>query len=77
MNRVLLLIFLVIFVLSLSFSACSQSEEEQDDKGQIEQMTDEMADEAVDMIQTPLDKARAVKKLGDKRTNRADDLLDE
>ncbi len=77
MKRVLFFIFPVLFVLSVSFTACSQSEEEQEEKGQIEQMTDEMADEAVDMIQTPLDKARAVKKLGDKRTNSADDLLGE
>ncbi len=77
MKRVLFIISLVAFVLSVSFTSCSQSEEEQEEKGQIEQMTDEMADEAVDMIQTPLDKARAVKKLGDKRTNRSDDLLDE
>ena len=77
MQRVLFFIYFVLFVLSALFTSCSQSEDEQEEKGQIEQMTDEIADEAVDMVHSPLQKARAVKKLGDQRTNRADDLLDE
>ena len=43
-------------------SACSNSEE-QAEKGQIEQTTDKIAQEAVKSIKTPIDKATLAKEL--------------
>ena len=51
----------VALLLSISVSACSNSEDEE--KSSIEQFTDKTAHNAVDQIQAPIDKAKAVQEL--------------
>jgi hypothetical protein len=52
---------------ALSFWACSAPEEEE--TGRIEQFTDEVARDATDAIQRPLDKARNVRELSRQRND--------
>jgi hypothetical protein len=57
-------------------SGCAKSEEQQDEeKGTIEKMTDQAAETAVKKIRTPIDKARATQNLGDERVEEMDKAL--
>ena len=65
----------VSFLLILG-SGCSSSEEQQvEEKGRIDKMTDQAAETAVKKIRTPMDKARATQDLGDKRLEEMDKAL--
>lgn len=55
---------------------CSKNEENQaEEKGRIEKMTDQAAENAVKKIRTPQDKARATQRLGDDRLEEMDKAL--
>ncbi|MFC1837680.1 hypothetical protein ACFLYW_03265 [Thermodesulfobacteriota bacterium] len=60
-------------------TGCSKNKEEQtaekEEKGRIDQMTDEAADKAVRKIRTPIDKARTTQDFGDDRLESMDKLL--
>ncbi len=57
-------------------SGCSKNGEQQaEEKGAIEKMTDQAAETAVKRIRTPQDKARASQNLGDKRLEEMDKAL--
>ena len=66
------------FVLTFQ-SGCTKNDEQQaeeiDEKGRIEQMTDETAEKAVRKIRTPIDKARNTQDLGDDRMESMDKAL--
>ena len=53
----------------------AQQAEEIEEKGTIEQMTDQTAKAAVKKIRTPMDKARATQNLGDDRLESMDKAL--
>jgi hypothetical protein len=63
--------------LLLVFSmGCSKSKEQQtEEKGKIEKMTDEAAETVEKKIRTPLDKARATQDLGNQRVDEMDKAL--
>lgn len=68
------------FVLAMVFSAgCTKNEtqqaEEVEEKGRIEQMTDQAADEAVQKIRTPINKARTTRDYGDDRLESMDKAI--
>jgi len=52
-----------------------QQAEEIEEKGNIEQMTDQAAEKAVKKIRTPIDKARSTQELGDDRLESMDKAL--
>ncbi|MEA2083046.1 MAG: hypothetical protein U9O82_02165 [Thermodesulfobacteriota bacterium] len=58
----------------IGFTACSSGGdvEQEKGKGTIDKITDKAAEKAVDKIRTPIDKARAIKGLGDQRTEAID-----
>ena len=57
-------------------AGCSKNDEQQvEEKGRIEKMTDQAAETAVKKIRTPMDKARATQNLGDKRLEEMDKAL--
>lgn len=62
-------------------SGCTKNDEQLaekiEEKGKIEQMTDEAAEIAVKKIRTPLDKARATQGFGDDRLESMDKALQE
>lgn len=65
----------VSFLLVLP-SGCSKNDEQQsDEKGRIEKITNEAADTAVKKIRTPIDKARATENIGDDRLEAMDKAL--
>ena len=75
-SRVFFLVTILILSLSLSIVGCSKQEEQQaEEKGSIEKMTDEAAAKAVSKIRTPKDKARATQDLGDERLDAIDKAL--
>jgi len=53
------------FCAALGLAACSATDDEE--KGSIEQFTDEVARDAIDAINTPLDKARGVQDIARQR----------
>jgi len=69
----------VLALVLLLPSGCTKKDEEQgsnvEDKGRIEQMTDQAAQKAEEKIRTPLDKARSTKDLGDDRLETMDKVL--
>ena len=71
------LICLLLMCCLLTIPAgCSKSGEQQvEEKGAIEKMTDEAAETAVKKIRTPMDKARATQNLGDDRLEEMDKAL--
>lgn len=80
MRSVLHLLSAVVLALVLILPAgCTKNDEQQDnnieEKGRIDQMTDQAAEKAVEKIRTPLDKARATKDLGDDRLEEMDKAL--
>jgi hypothetical protein len=60
-------------------AGCTKNDEQQaeviEEKGRIEQMTDQAAETAVKKIRTPMDKARATQDLGDDRLESMDKAL--
>jgi len=55
---------------------CTKSKEQQtEEKGKIEKMTDEAAETVEKKIRTPLDKARATQDLGNERVDEMDKAL--
>ncbi len=68
-------IALTVFV--LCFSACSKDKDAEPEKGKIKKMTDHAAEVALEKIRDPLDKARAVQKMGEERMKAADDSMEE
>ena len=57
------------------FSSCSNKKGAEEKKGAIEKMTDKTAQEIVDKIQAPSDKARSAAKKVDNRMKEMDDAL--
>jgi hypothetical protein len=65
----------IVFVLVCQLG-CGKNDEyeagEVEEKGRIEQMTDETAEKAVKKIRTPINKARSTQNLGDDRLEAMD-----
>ena len=74
-------VFTAVAIVSvLAFQAnCAKNDEQQaeesEEKGRIEQMTDQTAEKAVKKIRTPMDKARNTQNLGDDRLESMDEAL--
>jgi hypothetical protein len=65
----------VSFLLVLPAGCSKRDEQQSDEKGRIEKMTDQAAETAVKKIRTPMDKARATQKIGDDRLEEMDKTL--
>lgn len=67
----------LLSALLFTVAGCSSNEEQQvEEKGAIEKMTDRAAEKAVEKIRTPQDKARAAQSLGDDRLEQMDQALE-
>ena len=60
--------FLICIICALMLCTCSQQEENNQQESSIDRATKAVADEAVERIKTPLEKAEAVKE-GEKQRN--------
>ena len=72
MKKLLMCIFSVLVVFWIGFSACSRSEDVEPEKGKIKNVTDQIADDAVQGIKSPINKARAVQGMADKNVKALD-----
>ena len=72
MKKLLMYIFSAFVVFCISFSACSRGEDVEHEKGEIEKFTDQIADDALQGIKAPINKARAVQDIADKRVKALD-----
>jgi hypothetical protein len=72
MRKLFMYIFSVSVVFWIGLSACSRGEDVETEKGKIEKFTDQIADDAVQGIKAPINKARAVQDMADKRVKALD-----
>ena len=70
MKRILFHLSMAVFIVALFFWGCSSNSGEEDDRGAIREMTDQVAHDLSSRIKDPIDKARAA-------TNQEQDRLDE
>ena len=77
MKKLSMYIFSVLVVFLIGFSACSKGSEVEAEKGKIEKFTDQIADDAVQGIKAPINKARAVQDMADKRVQALDNPSNE
>ena len=77
MKNLFMYLAVVLSVLCIGFSACSKGEEVESEKGKIEKITDQIAEDAVQGIKAPINKARAVQDMAEKRVKGLDNLPDE
>ena len=77
MKKLCIYFFMIVSVLCIGFSACSKGEDVESEKGKIEKITDQIAEDAVEEIKAPINKARAVQDMAEKREKGLDNLPDE
>ena len=68
MKKTLGFILIVLLLAGVSVLGCSDDKDSRSPKGKIETFTHETAQKAVRKMRTPIDKARAVKDLAEKRS---------
>jgi len=73
MTKKLLHITMALLLAGMFLGACSGNSDEESEKGAIRQMTDQVADEMVHKMRSPIDKARLAKESGE---DYLDDLED-
>ena len=77
MKKVFMYFVTVLSVLCIGFSACSKGEDVESEKGEIEKITEQIAEDVVQEIKVPINKARVVQDREGKRQEDLDNLLDE
>jgi len=66
---------LALLIPCSGFYACSKSGDVEKEKGVVEKASDQVAEEIVKKIQTPLDRARDAKETEEKRAGAIDDIV--
>jgi hypothetical protein len=75
MKKMLIYCLVGLVLVSGTFPACSAKKGPEEKKGSIEKMTDKAAQEIVDRIQAPIDKARSAAKQGEERMKDLDEAM--
>lgn len=75
MKKVLTYCLIGMTLLSVAFWGCADKKEPGPEKGAIKKMTEETAWEAVNQIQTPIEKARSVAKQQEEKNKEVDDAV--
>ncbi len=75
MTKILLYSGMALFLGSTAFIACSDNKEAESEKGVIEKMTDKAAQEMVNKIRAPIDKAHSVKDQQEDRLKEIDETV--
>ena len=76
MKKSILINFFVLLLAGTMLFACTRDEETSEPDG-IEKLTDETADEIVDTIKTPINKAHSAKNTGEDRMKNIEDAVKE
>jgi hypothetical protein len=77
MTRKLLHFTMALFLAGIFLGACSGSSDEDSEKGAIRQMTDQVADEMVHKMRSPIDKARLAKESGEDHLSELEDAAED
>ena len=78
MKRKFIYLIIGVSFFCILFSGCSGKEEDvKKEKGAIEKMTDQAAEAALDKINDPLNKARSVQEMHDKKADQVDEVMEE
>ena len=77
MTKKLICITTVLIMAGMSLLACSGNSDDDSEKGAIRQMTDQVADEMVHKMRSPIDKARVAKKQGDHHMDELEDAAED
>ncbi len=77
MRKLIIFIAVTLIFIIGAFPACSSKTDSEEEKGRIEKMTEETGKKIVDKIQSPIDQARNVQGLEDKRLGGVEDQLKE
>jgi hypothetical protein len=75
MKKIQIYGFIGLVLVSGTFLACSNKKGAEEKKGAIEKMTDKTAEEIVDRVHAPTDKARSAAKQGEDRIKEMDEDL--
>jgi hypothetical protein len=68
---------MVVIMAAILLLACSGGSDGDSEKGAIRQMTDQVADEMVHKMRSPIDKARAAKEQGDHHMDELEDAVED
>ena len=77
MKKILIYSTIALALFCIPFSACSKGEDDEKEKRAIEKMTEQAAEDIVNRIQTPIDKARDAKEREEERARKIDDMAKE
>jgi len=77
MTRKLLHYTMALLLAGIFLGACSGSSDEESEKGAIRQMTDQVADEMVHKMRSPIDKARVAKESGEDHLSELEDAAED
>ena len=77
MTRILFHITVVLLMAGLSLWGCSSNSGEEDERGAIREMTDEVAHDLSNRIKNPINKARATKNQEQGRLDELEDTAEE
>jgi len=74
MKKLAVLIFAVSLCLCCGLAACAGGRDEEPDKGAIKELTDNVAHEAADAIQKPINKAKKLQDLAKEKEEVAEEI---
>ena len=77
MTKKLLYMTMALIMVGMFTLACSDNSDGESEKGAIRQMTDQVADEMVHKMRSPIDKARAARDQGEDRLDRMEDAVED
>ena len=77
MTKKLLHFTMALLLAGIFLGACSGSSDEESEKGAIRQMTDQVADEMVHKMRSPIDKARVAKESGEDHLSELEDAAED
>ncbi len=74
-RRFFLIYISVLFLFTIS--ACSKSSDEESPKGAVDTFTENVANEGLDMIQTPITKAKDLENMSEERLKAMNESMEE
>lgn len=77
MIKSILHVTMVLIMAAILLLACSGNTDDDSEKGAIRQMTDQVADEMVHKMRSPIDKARAARDQGEEHIDELEDAVED
>ena len=77
MTKKILHITMALIMVGMSLLACSGGSDGESEKGAVRQMTDQVADEMVHKMRSPIDKARVARDQGEEHIGELEDAVED